>query len=89
MKKQIDQIDFDIALLGCGAYAMPLAAHIKRSGKKALVLGGFTQILFGIKGARWDTTRPDIVELYNEYWVRPDENNRPKGFKKVEEGAYW
>ena len=36
MKQQIDGIDFDIALIGCGAYGMPLAAHIKRSGKQAI-----------------------------------------------------
>ncbi|MFA7637120.1 MAG: hypothetical protein WCX81_05100 [Monoglobales bacterium] len=89
MKKQIDEADFDVAILGCGAYAMPLAAYIKRMGKKAVVLGGFTQILFGIKGARWEASRPDIVALYNDYWVRPDEKDRPKGFDKVEEGAYW
>ena len=33
---------------------MPLAAFIKSIGKKAVHLGGSTQILFGIKGERWD-----------------------------------
>lgn len=34
MKDEIDKRDYDIALIGCGAYGFPLAAHIKRSGKK-------------------------------------------------------
>lgn len=27
---ECEKIDFDIALLGCGAYGYPLAAHIKK-----------------------------------------------------------
>lgn len=53
MKNQIDNHDYDIAILGCGAYGFPLAAHIKRSGKKAIHLGGVSQLLFGITGKRW------------------------------------
>lgn len=49
MKDEIDKRDYDIALIGCGAYGFPLAAHIKRSGKKAVHLGGALQLLFGIK----------------------------------------
>ena len=26
--------------LGCGAYGFPLAAHVKRMGKKAIHMGG-------------------------------------------------
>ena len=33
MKNKISEIDFDIALIGAGAYGMPLAAHVKRMGK--------------------------------------------------------
>lgn len=89
MKTEIDKKDFDVAILGCGGYAMPLAAYIKSLGKKAIVLGGLTQLLFGIKGLRWEQSRPDIVEMYNDYWIRPSETEKPKGFKKVEDGAYW
>ncbi len=53
MERQIKQIDFDIAILGCGAYGMPLAAYIKRLGKQAVHMGGVTQLLFGILGKRW------------------------------------
>ena len=89
MYSEIEKIEFDIALLGCGAYGLPLAARIKRSRRKAIHLGGMTQLLFGIKGARWEATRPDIVALYNDAWVRASEDEKPKGAKKIENGAYW
>ncbi|MBC3795424.1 hypothetical protein [Spirosoma utsteinense] len=54
MKSRINEIDFDIAIIGCGAYGMPLAAHVKDTGKQAIHMGGETQIMFGIKGKRWE-----------------------------------
>lgn len=88
MKSQVDRIDFDIAIIGCGAYGMPLAAHIKRIGKKAVHLGGATQILFGIKGVRWDNN-PIVSGFYNEFWVRPSLSEIPLNSTKVEDGCYW
>jgi len=89
MKDQIGNTDFDIAIIGCGAYGMPLAAHAKRIGKKAVHLGGQTQLLFGIKGKRWETGHDEIKRLFNDYWVYPDERDRPQNYKSVEGGAYW
>ena len=43
MKAEIDKHDYDICLIGCGAYGFPLAAHVKRLGKKAFHLGGALQ----------------------------------------------
>ena len=88
MKKKISNIDFDIAIVGCGAYSFPLGSYIKSIGKKSIIMGGATQILFGIKGTRWDN-HPKLSKLYNEYWVRPDSNEIPKGAEKVEGGCYW
>jgi hypothetical protein len=87
MKDEISQRDFDIAILGCGAYAFPLASHIKRIGRKAIIMGGATQILFGIKGKRWDNH--PISSFYNDDWVRPKESERPEAAKNVENGCYW
>jgi hypothetical protein len=70
MKAVIDGKDFDVAIIGCGAYGFPLAAHLKRLGKKAIYMGGATQLLFGIKGKRWDNYRL-ISNFFNEHWVRP------------------
>ena len=54
MEDEISKIQFDICLLGCGAYGLPLAAHVKRLGKQAIHMGGGVQLLFGIKGKRWE-----------------------------------
>jgi hypothetical protein len=88
MKVAIDSTDYDVAILGCGAYGFPLAAHVKRSGKKAIHMGGATQILFGIRGRRWDA-HPAIAPLYNEHWVRPASEDIPMGASAVENGCYW
>ena len=102
MEDEIDKIDFDIAIIGCGAYGLPLAAHVKRIGKQAVHIGGGTQLLFGILGKRWTEQyqgfwhyRPDINisldyhPLFNEYWVSPSQNEKPKGSEKMEGGCYW
>lgn len=88
MEEQMDALDYDIAIVGCGAYGFHLAAHAKRMGKKAVHLGGATQILFGIKGKRWDEN-PDVNKFYNEYWVYPSLEDKPKQASKVEGGCYW
>lgn len=88
MCDQIDKIDFDVAIIGAGAYGLSLGAFIKRSGRQAIHLGGAVQILFGIKGSRWDA-EPDVSELFNEYWVRPLPSEAPAQYKLVENGCYW
>lgn len=103
MEDQISRIDFDICILGCGAYGFPLAAHVKRIGKKAIHLGGGLQLLFGIKGKRWDSPTYGIEEfkmypnlmkesynsLYNEYWIRPLRQDTPETPEKLDGGIYW
>lgn len=88
MCKEIDKIKFDIAIIGAGAYGLPLASYIKRSGKKSVHLGGATQILFGIKGNRWDK-RPFYQKLYNEHWVRPMLSETPQNSQLVDQAVYW
>lgn len=86
---ECEKIDFDIALIGCGAYGFPLAAHIKRIGKQAVHFGGCLQILFGIKGQRWDVMEPDIAAMYNDYWHYPSDNEIPAGSSGIEGSTYW
>lgn len=86
MCEQISRLQFDVAIIGAGAYGLPLAAHVKRMGKQAVHMGGVTQMLFGIRGKRWDNWFP---QLFNEHWVRPDEQERPKDFGTIEQGCYW
>ncbi len=82
------KMDFDVAILGCGAYGFSLACMLKQAGKTAIHMGGATQILFGIKGKRWDN-HPVISKLYNEHWVRPSEEETPKQANEVEGACYW
>ena len=88
MKNQISNTRFDIAIIGCGAYGLPLAAHVKRMGKKAIHLGGQTQILFGIKGKRWED-RDFFLNMFNGHWIRPLPEETPRGNEVVENGCYW
>lgn len=88
MYEESMKIDFDVAIIGCGAYGFPLAAMLKKSGKIAIHLGGATQLLFGIKGKRWDNL-PKVSKLYNEHWVRPLEEERPMNNDRIEKGCYW
>lgn len=84
------KIDFDIAIIGCGAYGMPLGAKLKRAGKQAIHLGGATQLLFGIKGRRWEENYPSkIAECFNEAWVYPSDDEKPKHASVIENGCYW
>lgn len=99
MKSEIDKHDYDICLIGCGAYGMSLAAHVKRSGKKAVHLGGALQLLFGIKGSRWeDPNYGDIWGVPNgayqrlldkPSWIRADGTYRPNKADQVENACYW
>ena len=96
MEDQVDAVDYDIALIGCGAYGLPLAAHCKRTGKKAVHLGGALQLLFGIKGRRWeeegygsDYNFNYKPLLNNPNWVRPTKDETPTNSSKVEDACYW
>lgn len=89
MENEISKMDFDIALIGCGAYGMCLAAHVKRMGKIAVHLAGWTQMLFGVYGTRWIEQQHEFSKFINRYWIRPNANERPMGAEKVEGACYW
>jgi len=85
LKKEMERLDFDIALIGAGAWSLPLAAHAKSIGRKGIHLGGTTQLLFGIRGSRFDQWGFD----YHQGWVRPLPEETPANCRLMEEGAYW
>jgi len=84
MKEEIDKKDFDIAIIGCGAYGLPLAAYVKSKGKQALHFGGGTQLLFGIIGNRW---KKKIAN--RKGWINPLPEDIPTNSKHIEGGCYW
>lgn len=88
IQEEMDKVEYDIVIVGAGIHSLPLVAHAKRSGKRAIHTGGATQIYFGIRGGRWDTMEP-FTSFYNEHWVRPSEGERPPHLISVEGGCYW
>lgn len=90
MCDQIAREDFDVCIIGAGAYGLPLASFVKQLGKQAIHLGGVTQILFGIKGKRWEREYEDsTMKLFNEHWVRPLPSETPANKDGIERGCYW
>ena len=55
-------------------------------GKKPYTWGGATQMLFGIKGKRWED---EYGEFMNEHWIRPSKEETPINAMKIENGCYW
>ena len=84
LKKAIAKQEFDVAIIGAGAWSLPLAAHAKTLGKIGLHLGGTLNLLFGIRGGRFDDRG-----FYNDNWIRPVNSERPSNFNLMENGAYW
>lgn len=91
MKSEISKVDFDLALIGAGAYGMFLGAHIKNLGKQAIHIGGALQLFFGIKGSRWTNHEsPEyIADSSRLSWIWPSSEEIPPSYMEVEMGAYW
>jgi len=84
LKKAMESEEFDVAIIGAGAWSLPLAVHAKALGRVGLHLGGTVNLLFGIRGGRFEERG-----LYNEHWMRPLPQERPANCHTLEQGAYW
>jgi hypothetical protein len=90
MKRQIRQTDFDVLLVGAGAYSLPLCTYARSLGRIGIHLGGNTQLLFGILGKRWLVKNASIDHrFFNESWVYPLPEETPENCAKIENGGYW
>lgn len=87
--EEILKHDFDLALLGCGSYGTPLCERIRAAGKNAFYIGSYCQLMFGIKGRRWENEGNPIGSYFNEYWRNPSVLETPRSFKEIEGGCYW
>jgi hypothetical protein len=85
---EIDNATFEVGLVGAGAATLPLARYMKTIGKTGIAMGGALQILFGVRGRRWDMD-PNFSRYFNQYWIRPLKEETPPKFKSNESGAYW
>ncbi len=86
LRREMDATNFDVAIIGAGAWSVPLAVHAKHLGRVGIHLGGATQLLFGVTGRRWDNN-PKHKPFMNDAWVRPTE--RPALLSNIEDGCYW
>ena len=86
LEEAMERVDFDILLVGAGAYGSFLAIKAKQMGKQAIQTGGATMTLFGLIGKRWEN-RPYVKKWINSAWVHP--YTKPEGYEKVEGGCYW
>ena len=78
----------DVAIIGCGGIGMIVGYELKKRGLQCIVMGGATQILFGIKGRRWKA-HDVISRFFNDAWVYPPDSCKPNNSKLVENGCYW
>ncbi len=88
LKETVLHREFDVAIIGAGSYGLPIGRAIKFSGRGAIHLGGTTQVLFGVRGKRWETRQP-FTDFIDDTWIRPSTEEKPPGAEKVEGGIYW
>ena len=92
MCEDIKKMDFDIALLGCGGYGLPLCDYIKRKlNKSAIYVGGGIQLMFGVMGRRWENLEfwRRIIKENKTRFVRPNEDEALPNSTRVEMSCYW
>ena len=92
MCDDISKLDFDVALLGCGGYGLPLCNFIKKKlGKSAIYVGGSIQLLFGVMGKRWESIKfwQDIIKDNDTQFIRPSKDEALSNSDVIESSCYW
>lgn len=75
-------------MIGCGGLSMIIGAELKKMGITSIVMGGAIQVLFGIKGNRWQNHNV-ISKLWNDNWVYPSAEETPEQNSAIEGSCYW
>jgi hypothetical protein len=88
LAREIEAVPYDILVAGAGGISLLLAAHARKTGRVGIHMGGPTQVLFGIRGRRWDND-PFFQGAMNEFWVRPSSDETPTDARSIENGCYW
>jgi hypothetical protein len=88
VRDAVESAPYDVLLVGAGGVSLLLAAHAKRTGRVGFHMGGPTQVLFGVRGRRWDDD-PAMARFINGAWVRPDAEDTPPEAWRIERGCYW
>ncbi len=88
MEAEVLKTGARVVLIGCGGLGMILGARLKKKGLICIVIGGALQVLFGIKGRRWEH-HGIISGFWNEAWLEPRPEEIPPGATLIEGGCYW
>lgn len=93
-KTELKKLNYDVALLCCGAYTNELGLYIKEEMKKqSIYMGGALQLYFGIKGDRYSYLGKEIVvkgekrqgfDVINESWVEFPVNRLPEELRRIQ-----
>lgn len=90
---ELDKVrdDYDVALVSCGGLGNLVSNYIYENHKKsAIYVGGVLSVWFGVYNTRTLDEKSSILRIYlNEHWSRPKVSERPLGWEKIENGAYW
>lgn len=85
----LEEREFDIALIAAAGLSIPIASKVKSLGKIGISLGGHLQVLFGVIGTRW-RDRPEWKSQYfNDAWVDMPADLRPANSHLCDFGSYW
>ena len=88
LTEEVMKTGAEVCIIGCGGLGMILGAELKRRGLQCIVLGGATQVLFGIKGRRW-ASHDVISKFWTDAWVWPSLEETPGGALDIEGSCYW
>jgi len=77
---EINSHDYDVVLLGCGSFGLPLGGRVRESGKSAIHMGGELQNMFGVKGKMF-MLRNEYACYMNDKWIRPFHSEIPSDVK--------
>lgn len=92
MCDDIQKLNFDVAILGCGGYGLPLCNFIKdKLNKQAIYIGGGIQLMFGVMGRRWENNEfwRNIIETHDSKFIKPSSEETCENHEKIEGGCYW
>ena len=87
IEAQVDEVEFDVAIVAAGGLGIPLAAHVKELGRVGISLGGHLQVLFGVLGARWREDRRWRERYITDAWIDMPARYRPDPATTAEN--YW
>lgn len=87
VKRRMDALTYDAALIGAGLLGSMLAVAAKESGKVGISLGGHLQILLGVNGARWRNRINWRRKYFNDAWTELPESAKPGAGESDED--YW